>query len=78
MKKKNTKHKTMRLPLLNSEKTATVDYEDYLWAKEYTWKLNDKGHVVAAEDDQFYLCNGVLAKARYGSPSYHYRFGKPL
>jgi hypothetical protein len=65
------------LPLLNSDRTTTVDDEDFEWAKNYTWALNADGHVVRADSPDFYLCNGVMARVHYGSFVKHYRFGKP-
>ena len=66
-----------KLPLENSKQFATVDIDDYDWAKNFTWKQNETGHVVRTDAEDFFLCNGVMAKRMYGSWTYHFMFGPP-
>lgn len=75
--KKKSDNDEMTLPLEGSDKTTKVCRIDWEWAKNYKWKIGDDGHVVCAETDGFYLCNGVVARAEFGSFTEHKRFGKP-
>jgi hypothetical protein len=68
---------SMELPLTNSDGVTTVAPEDYEWAKNYQWMLNEDGHVVRADAPDFYLCNGVMAQFKYGSFTKHWRLRKP-
>jgi hypothetical protein len=68
---------TKELDLVNSDRKALVGEEDYEWAKNYSWMVNEDGQVVRTDAQDFYLCNGVAARQCWGSFTKHYRFGTP-